>query len=190
MSIITTDQVKELLGIGVADYDAQIAAKIPYIESIVKLATRNNWNKEILVDMDSTIYLEISQEDEDEILPGAQVSGDGIPAGAYIVDIYPGGDPTSSLNGNPVIQISSAATKTQNSVRFFLGFPIGFLDIVANGIWYKINQTSTVLPSRSIASRAMKHTSVSYNGKDSEIDGRFGMPSWFIKGLPRYHRGV
>jgi len=50
MKVITLAKTKELLGITGTDQDAAIAAKIPYIDSLVKQITKNRFNFLILGD--------------------------------------------------------------------------------------------------------------------------------------------
>lgn len=199
MAIITLAQVKELLGITGSTYDAQITAKIPYIDSKVKLITNNTWNKRIYGDIENgsaniTVYEDYTLQTKaygyilDWIDAGMQLTGTGIPTGAYIIDIYPEG--TEDNENYPMITISDNCTADTDGLEIFLGFPIGHLDTVAKGVWYLIQGTSTTLPTSSVKSESMGPVSVSYSDSDNKIDGISGMPMWFVKGLPRYGSGV
>lgn len=195
MAIITLAQVKEQLGISSSDYDSAITAKLPYIDAKVKSITNNNWNKRIFGSTTSgSAYIEVSDYQNtgyDYILDwlevGQQITGTGIDTGAYVSDIWPEGTATS--DNAPQIEISSNATATNSGADLFLGFPIQFHDIVANGVWYLINGTSTTLPTNPATSESMGPASVSYSSADNKIDARYGMPAWFVKGLPKYARG-
>lgn len=199
MTVITLAQTKELLGLNDTTYDAQITAKIPYIDSKVKLITRNNWNKRVYGDItDGSDYITLYEDYTlssksygyilDFLNPGAQIYGTGIPTGAYIVNIYSEG--TEDNENYPLVQINDNCTADTTGLEIFLGFPIGYLDIVAKGIWYLIGNTSTTLPGRTLASRSFGALSVSYSDGDNKLDAKYGMPSWFVKGLPRYHGGM
>lgn len=199
MAIITLAQTKELLGISTNDYDSAITAKIPYIDSKVKLITRNNWNKLVYGDIEDgsaniTIYEDYTLQERsygyilDLLYPGAQVTGTGIPTGAYIIDIFAEG--TEDNDNYPMITISDNCTADTDGLEIYLGFPIGYLDIVAKGIWYLIDKTSTTLPTNPVASKRMGPVSVGYSNADNRLDGESGMPMWFVKGLPRFHRGI
>ena len=207
MAIITLAQVKTFLGISNTTYDAQITAMIPYVEAKVKQITRNNWNELIFgnttvdnpyilvypaynVDLGYQPY----QFDErikdvlDSLIPGQQVTGTGVASGAYITDIYANGIP-GSLTFEPAIQMSDNCTATGTTVEIYLGFPIGYLDIVAKGVWFMIGGLTTILPKNSLSGRSMGPLSVQYSAADNRLDGKSGMPMWFVKGLPIYNRG-
>lgn len=199
MAIITLAQTKELLGITASTYDASITAKIPYIDSKVKLITNNTWNKRIYGDIadgsaNITVYEDYTLQTKaygyilDWIEPGMQLTGTGIPTGAYILDIYPEG--TEDNENYPMITISGNCTADTDGLEIFLGFPIGYLDIVAKGIWYLIQGTSTTLPTNSTTSERMGPVSVTYSEADNKLDGKSGMPMWFVKGLPHYGGGM
>lgn len=208
MAIITLAQVKEFLGISDSSYDTQITAKIPYIDAKVKQITRHNWNDLVYgnTTVDNPYVLIYPAYDielgykpyqfnerikdvlEDLVFAGQQVSGTGIASGAYVDSIYPNGVP-GSLTFEPAIKLSSNCTATGTTVEIYLGFPIGYLDIVAKGVWFLIGGTSTALPKNSITGRSMGPLSVQYSASDNKLDGQSGMPLWFVKGLPRFIGG-
>lgn len=189
--MITLAQVKELLGIEETTYDVQIAAKIPYVVQKVKAITRKNWNDLIYGDITEgspyvPVYLTNKNYDDalDYILPGSQVTGEGIPEGAYVEEVYPYG--RSITNMYQQIKLSTNATASGNGIYLYMGLPIGYLDIVAKGIWYLISNTSTALPAAGVTSRRLGPASWSYSNAVSANDGKDGMPGWFVAGLPRY----
>lgn len=125
---------------------------------------------------------------EEYIEIGQLISGDGIPADAYIEEITYNGDilDVSGIQYDvPAIKLSSAATATNTSARLFIGINIAYQDIIAKGIKYLINTTNDSVGGRTVTSVG----TVSYSDHDSKIDGKYGMPSWFVKAFPRYHRG-
>jgi len=199
MQIITREQVKTQLGIATIDttYDDAIDAKLPIIDAKVKAITRNNWNKRIVgATTNADTFIEVADYPGtgcydyilDWLTIGAQISGDGMPTGAYIVDIWPDG--TTSSDNRPQIEISANATATDSSAALFLGFPISYFDIVAKGVWFLIQGTSTTLPVNPAQSQRMGPVSFTYSSSDNKIDGKSGMPSWFVKGLPRFMGGM
>jgi hypothetical protein len=133
----------------------------------------NPYSVDTLVD-----YLEI----------GDQIEGTGIPAETYIEEVYYNGDiytdGVDSFNV-PTIKLSQNATEDAGSTRLYLGINIAYQDIIAKGIQYLINGTSTSTPGRTVISVG----TVSYASEDNKTDGKYGMPSWFIKALPKYMRG-
>lgn len=199
MAIITLAQVKTQLGLSDTTYDAQITAKLPIIDSKVKLITKNNWNKRIYGDTTDasaniTLYEDYTLSVKNYgyilewVLPGSQITGTGIPTGAYITDIYAEG--TEDNENYPMVTISDNCTATASGIEMYLGFPIGYHDIVAKGIWFLIDGTSTTLPTNSATSESMGPASVSYSDADNKLDGISGMPMWFVKSLPRYGSGM
>ena len=135
------------------------------------------------------IYTDISESLE----PGQLIEGEGIPADAYIVDITSSGT-SVTISGTDYhvtyIELSAAATATQAGVLLTGGISIGYQDTIAKGIQYLINETSTALPETGIASESIGPVSVSYSAGSQKIDGKSGMPSWFVRGLPRFQRGL
>lgn len=220
MKVITLAKTKELLGIADTSQDAAITAQIPIIDSKVKQITNNRYNDQITGDITSgSLYVPVYSfyccgvsyvyrsgrvwcsginnnyviDDLEEYLQTGQlIEGDGIPAEAYIDEIYYNGG-SVELGGDtftvPVIKLSSAATATTAGNQMFIGITIGLQPTVAKGIQYLINQTSTSLPSNSLASRTIGPSSKSFAAKDQEIDNRYGMPAWFVKAFPQYQGG-
>lgn len=227
MQVITLAKTKELLGITDGDSDAAITAKLPIIDSKVKIYTRNNWeykfggnttvdsaiisvyslvpdfqtnyvnywyqdgywyNKNVSGICNPFIYTDISES----LSPGQLITGDNIPADSYITEITTNGG-TVTVSGTEYfvtyITISTNATATAAGSILTGGISIGYQDIIAKGVQYLINGTSTSLPSTGVASRGVGPLSVSFSQSDQKIDGRTGMPAWFAKGLPRYQRG-
>ena len=220
MAVITVDQVKAYTTL---TDDAAIAAMIPIIDAKVKMITGNRWNWQVIGITDSTKYVEVQSltnyagitfkrdkkgyaysginapyfiDDLYEYLNvGDQVSGDGIPAGAYIANIYANGD-TVTLGGTrysvPVIELDQAATATANDAQLFLNISIGYLPTIAKGVQWLIEQSSAASADsgqRGVLSKRMGPVSVQYGEGDSKIDGKSGMPAWFVKALPHFHGG-
>lgn len=135
------------------------------------------------------IYTDISED----LKPGQLIEGDGIPADAYIVDITSNGT-SVSISGTDYnvtyIELSEDATATESGVLLTGGISIGYQDVIAKGIQYLINGTSTAMPSTGLASRKVGPLSVSFGDNAQKIDGKSGMPQWFVKGLPKFQRGL
>lgn len=135
------------------------------------------------------VYSDISEFLE----PGQLVDGDNIPADSYIVDITSNGT-TVAISGTDYfvtfIELSAEATATESGSILTGGISIGYQDIIAKGIQYLIESTSTTLPGTGLASRSVGPLSVSFSTKSQKKDGKYGMPSWFSEGLPRFQRGL
>ena len=85
--------------------------------------------------------------------------------------------------------MSANATDTTDTSRIYLGINIAYQDIIAKGIQYLINGTSTAIPTNSLASRSLGPSSKSFSASDQKIDNKYGMPAWFVKALPKYQSG-
>lgn len=204
MRVIDRATTKELLGITTSTYDNSIDAAIPRIDSVIKLLSNQRWNYRAVgsTTEDSTtvrlssVYIAggraANYDDLEEYIEvGQLISGAGIPAGAYISEVvynWPEGVITDD-NFSLSVELSAAATATGDSITVYLGIPIGYQQIIAKGIWYLIQQTATSIPSTGFNSRRMGPLSWGMSGDDSKIDGKTGMPAWFVKAFPVYHSG-
>lgn len=220
MKVITLDKCKSLLGISDSSKDAAITANIPIIDSKVKSIMNHRLNDQVTGDIASgVLYVPVYGfvcggvnyayrsgrvwcsginnnyviDDLEEFLEvGQLIEGSGIPAEAYIDEIYYNGgsvefdDISYSV---PVIKLSIAPTETKTGNQMFIGVTIGLQTTIAKGVQYLINSTSTSLPTNSLASRAIGPTSKSFAAKDQEIDNKYGMPAWFVKAFPQYQGG-
>jgi len=193
--IITREQVKTYLGITVPDYDAQIDLYLPIIDSKVKQITGHRWNDFFYGNTKGNEYIEIVDFKGETLEAGAQISGQGIADGSYIVEVYTEAPPIevgAESYSVPLIQLNQATTSTKNSEQIFIGFPIAYLPLVAKAVWWMIDQQNTNAPTvgSGVASRTRGKVSVTFNEANSKIDGKHGVPSWFVTGLPKYHRGM
>lgn len=132
-------------------------------------------------------------EDLQEYLDiGMLISGGSIPADAYIDEVFYNGfsvaqgDDTFAI---PVITLSEAATETAGGVQLFLGFNIGLQTTVAKGIAWLITEENQKTPLAGLLSRSVGPSRLSWSVSQSQIDGRYGMPSWFVKSFPVYMSG-
>ena len=199
MKIITLAKTKELLGITDTSFDTEIARYITIIDSKVKLMTHNQYNMQIIGDVTlDSVVVPISgltnstgginnYHTLDSIMEyihvGDIVTGDNIPSDTYINEVYMSG---STI---PTIDLSANATATEGSIIITVGFNIGLQNVVAKGIQWLIEQESTSTPTAGLLSRSIGSTRLSWSVSQSEIDGRFGMPSWFVKAFPNYMSG-
>lgn len=197
MTVITKAQVKSILGITATDYDAAITAAIPRIDSIVKRITKNRFNMQLLCDtaagsadvivVESYAYNGVKTFDgvglslSDVVTNGQQVEGTGIPAGAFVTDVF--------SNGLPTLRLSAACTATGQAV-VMTGIPTDLQTVIAQGIWYIISGDKTKATDESWTSRSMGPLSVSRGSGDAnKIDGASGMPMWFIRAFPHFQGG-
>jgi len=197
--IITLAKTKELLGIDNADQDILISRYITIIDSKVKLMTHNQYNMQIIGDvtLDSVVVpisgitnstgginnnytLDTIME---YIEAGSLVTGDNIPDDTYINEVYMSG---STI---PTIDLSAVATATEASIIITVGINIGLQPTIAKGIAWLIDQESTSTPGAGLLSRSIGGTRLSWSDSQSKIDGRYGLPSWFVKAFPVYMSG-
>ena len=199
MKIITLAKTKELLGISVTDYDTEIERYITIIDAKVKLITHNQYNLQIYGDMilDSKVVNITGMTNVtgginnyhtlDDIIDfmevGSLVTGDNIASDTYINEVYLEDGVT------PTIDLSANATATESNVLITVGFNIGLQTTVAKGIQWLINEESTSIPSAGLLSRSIGPTRLSWSVSQSQIDGRYGLPSWFVKAFPTYMSG-
>lgn len=213
MKIITLAKTKELLGIDDTAQDTKITRYIPIIDSKVKQITHNRYNMQILGDtVTDSANVPISGlwnvtggiqnhwvlDDIDEyMLIGSLISGTGIPADTYIDEFFynlAASDfdfPLSSpqRKGIPTITMSANATEDGSNITIFVGITIGLQTTVAKGIAWLIDEENESIPTAGLLSRSIGPTRLSYSVSQSKIDGRFGMPSWFVKAFPVYMSG-
>lgn len=129
---------------------------------------------------------------EEYLKTGQLIEGDGIPAESYIDEIYYNGgsvvfdDVTYSV---PVIKLSVVPTETKTGNQMFLGIEIGLQSIIAKGVQYLMNTTSSSLPTNSLASRTIGPSSKSFSSKAQDKEGANGMPAWFNSAFTQYQGG-
>lgn len=206
MKVITRDRVKVLLGIADSSYDIQIDAQIPMVDAAVKQICRNNFNLQIygefvagsdIVELYSIGYdgwgkskcktwptLELEHLLR-EIPPGTMLEGDPVASDAYISEVYYSGVSQTSLV-IPSMQMNDNATAS-GDYYIYAGMNIAQQRTVAKGIWWAIGQVSTGIQSTDWKSRNVGPLSITRSEIDSKIDGKSGMPAWFVKAMPRYH---
>lgn len=199
MKIITLEKVKELLGITNTSLDTQINRYIPIIDSKIKQITNNKYNMQILGDttLDSMIVpvtgftnstgginnKYILNNVIDYLQFGDLIEGDNIPGDTYIEDVY------LSENSIPTIALSNEATATAGDVILTIGFNIGLQNTIAKGIYWLISQENTDFEELGWTSQHIGSVSIVRGVEQAKIDGRYGMPLWFVKAFPTYVSG-
>jgi fructose-specific phosphotransferase system component IIB len=212
LAIITVEQVKQYTGITTTPTDSEIQAAIYVIDAAVKKITRNKFNNQIIgktvigselveiysLSSDVAKYWEKGQQKSysddlnEYIEPGAQINGPGIPAGSFVKQIYSNGD-SVELSGNfyniPVVELSEAATASNDNAELFLNISIGYLPVIAKAVYWQTQQVNLKLPGAPAKSKTMGPLSITLSDKDSAVNGKYGVPLWLVKSLPKYHRG-
>lgn len=208
MKIITLAKTKELLGITDSSLDDKINRYIPIIDSKVKQMTKNQYNWRVLGDVTiSETEVPVSGlvnvtggiqnywtlDDVYEYLEvGMLVSGTGIPDGTYI-DAITETEGDLLINGElrsiVTITLSAAATETTAGAYLTLGFNIGNQPLIAKGIAWMIGQEDQTMPGTGVSAKSIGTVSITYSGSQAKLDGRYGMPQWFVNGLPKYMGG-
>lgn len=212
MQVIDLATTKALLGITSSDSDAAITAAIPYIDAAVKTITGNRYNVQVAGSVTSgSQYVEvwsfrtdargyyIRYDDQrfadtlgEFVQVGQLIEGEGIPSGAYIEEVYynaPSVTVSSTDKAVPTIKLSANATATNESAQLFLGINISYRPTIAKGIQWHINQLNTTITDNSWQSRSMGPVSVTKGSSADRIDGKSGMPFWFVRAFPRYMSG-
>jgi len=201
MKVISLSKAKELLGISGTTMDTAITAKIDYIDAIVKQITGNRFNYRVigqltsgsprvsLTSINTNIYRYEVETLQEFLQVGQLISGEGIPADTYIEEVYynlPTDDVVTD-NFIPEIDMSADATEDGAGVAVYLGANIAQQMIIAKGINYLIQQTSTSVDDNTWTSKTMGPVSVTRGEMNAKIDGKYGMPSWFVRAFPKYH---
>jgi hypothetical protein len=220
MKVISLAKAKDFLG-ATPPADASITAAIPVIDAKVKKITGNRFNYQIYgglvsgskmvkvwsISCNETVYnfgvgrgvsiprsginnYVLPDRLQDYLETGDQISGDGVPADTYIDEVYYNGYSYDD-SGIPVIELSATATVDDSNAQLFLGCNIALWDIIAKGINWLINQDNTSNPSNPVSSKRVGPVTLGYGSDTEKIDGKYGMPAWFVKGVQggRYMRG-
>jgi hypothetical protein len=85
----------------------------------------------------------------------------------------------------PRIELSANATAT-GQTSIMTGIPIDLQQVIAKGIWWLMQNDSTIIKDENWTSRSMGPLSISRSDSDSKIDMISGMPLWFVKAFPRF----
>jgi len=213
MQVITLNQIKSYLGIIDTTQDAAITAVLPALDAKVKEITRRSWNLQLRANIDGTEYVEVrsfgsdpfagaytentrsvgidwvADDIHDYLSAGVEVEGDGIPADTYVEEVYSVRVRTGGrLYTAPLVKLNNAATAWK-SIDITFGFNRAYHPVVAKLAWWMVNDISQDTPAGSIASKSLGDISVSYSTAGADLDGRFGVPQFAVRGLPRYGRG-
>lgn len=204
MQVITLAQVKTYLGITGSTQDAAITAMLPVIDAKVKQITGRNFNYQFIGSIVSgSSLMEIYNVNQSggkrpadialiaELPSGTQLAGTGLASGTYITDTFyyaNNGYNATDPNAMPYVVLSSPATQTNSAQYFYAGINLAYLPIIAKGVQFLMDNTNTTVIDSAWVSRSVGPLSVSRAQTDAALEARYGMPAWFIKGLPRYHK--
>ena len=203
---------------GTTTYDADIARYIPIVESTARQITGSLYLLQVVgsIVADSTtmtvssvysqtrqLYAGInstvngwgvsgagfaygdpgakSKRLSDVLQAGVRITADGIPDDTFIERVQ-------TFGGTSTVILSAAATKTQD-VEAYTDFPISFYSTIAHGVWWMIGQQKTANGDTSWVSRSVGPVSETRSESEMKIDGRYGMPAWFIKAFPAVYHG-
>ena len=202
--VITLAQVKTYLGISGTASDAAITAMLPVIDARVKLICGSNFHKQLYCktvsgSTDVTVYgddvtfnYNLNPTPDVELLlktlqAGTTIIGEGIPDNSYITEVYYEGG-LYQTTFTPYFVLNANATESNASVYLYAGINIAYHPVIAKGVQWLIDQQSTTISDGLWTSRSVGPLSTSKSATDSRIEQRYGMPAWFVKALPRYHR--
>ena len=196
MRVIDLATTKTLLGITDTSYDTEITAAIPYIDAAVKQITRNRYNYRVIGATESgSTRMSLSpggldyNDLEEYIETGMLISGTGIPANAYIAEVFYNYPTREYVTEIIEIDLSANATETGSDVSVYLGINIAYQPIIAKAVWWWTLQTNTAIKNDVWQSRRMGPVSVSKQDMDAKVDGSYGVPIWLVKALPHFHGG-
>ncbi len=210
MKVITLVKVKELLGISTTTYDTALTSAINYVDVAVKQITRDRWNYRVVAttELDSDLmfiasivsprywqmpgYIAPIDDINEYVQTGQLVSGTGIPVETYISEVfynYPDGVLIQDDEYGLQVQISEDATATGTDIAVYLGIPISYQPIIAKAVWWHTLQMNTTIADEAWKSKRMGPVSITKSDMDTKLDGKSGMPAWFVRALPKYQRG-
>ena len=202
MTVISLAQTKLFLGLSDTTYDAQITAMLPIIDAKVKQICRNNFETQLLcktVNGSATVglYGVVDQSRAYNVWPtpemamlmkdlptGTTISGDGIPDDSYIAGVEYSGVSHDSVY-LPSFSLNANATASDDDVYLKAGINTAYWPVIAKGIWWLISQTSTTITDDTWISKSFGPVSVTKGGSE-KLDGKSGMPLWFVRSLQRY----
>ena len=209
MVIITRDKVKTYLGIADTSLDTQIDLYIPLVDSITRQIIGGDFESYVVaktVDTSNEIIITaieyqtirtgndfpdvrfrsghgrdnaginqpyIIDETASFFTSGQRIEGTGIVSDSYItaVDKYSN---TLTINANAT---------ASGEITAQVGFPIGLEPMVAKMVQWMIDQTNQTTNLKAIDSKTIGPVSVNFGSQDSDIDGRYGAPSWYVKSM-------
>lgn len=202
MKVIDLETTKKLLGIQDSTFDAQITDQLPLIDATVKQICRNNFNLQIygkftagskivnVYDTGDSCRVRKSWPTPEldaltrDISTGTLLEGEAVDPVGYVSEVYYSGLSHGGIY-IPSFLLDKNAVQS-GSFFFYAGINIAYQKIIAKGIWYNIGQVSQSIDSLGWKSRNVGPLSVTKAEMDGKIDGKYGMPSWFVKALPRY----
>ncbi len=111
---------------------------------------------------------------------GQLITGTGIAADSFI-------ESASSFGAVHKIVLSAAATAS-GDISAYTSYPIGYLSTIAHGVWWQIGQQKMASGDTTWTSRTVGPVSETRSAGEMKIDGRYGMPAWFIKAFPQVYR--
>lgn len=132
----------------------------------------------------------------DTLEPGQTVTATNVPNNTHFVDVFiqEYTDTESvvnrfySYNKIVTVELSNAATATGSAIAI-VGINISYLPVIAKGINWFIAQENRTNPSGGFRTKRVGPLTLTRAEIDSEMDGRYGVPVWLVKALPKYVRG-
>lgn len=132
----------------------------------------------------------------DSLRTGQTVTADNVPSDTYFTDVFiqeysgTGRSSRSFYEYNKIIsvELSVAATAT-GSETAIVGINIAYLPIIAKGVNWFIAKENRTNPTSTFETKRVGPLTLTRSDVEADIDGRFGVPSWLVKALPKYTRG-
>ena len=181
--MITLAIVKTMLGITTSDYNTQISAMIPIVESDVRRIMGHRFNEKVYCTItegsDETTLAYLAYEPtypitrprlDHPVEPGRVIDSAAFPKGTYVL--------TSEEDGTIDVTFSEDATASSTYIRTSIS--ISQWPTLAKMIWFKISKMNINKDWNGIQSKLMGPVSVTYA---TSIDVRWGYPTDLIKDL-------
>lgn len=134
----------------------------------------------------------------DTLQPGQTISGSNVTADTHIIDVYiqefRDQRPFSGVGGfgeytkSITLELSQVAPSSA-SATVIVGMNIAYFPVISKGVNWFIQKQNTNNPDSQFRTKRVGPLTLTRSELDAEIDGRYGVPSWLVKALPRYARG-
>lgn len=130
----------------------------------------------------------------DTLEPGQSVTGDNFATDTHLVDVFIqeyrdySHRVFSQFNKLITIELSKPATATGTEVAI-VGMNVAFFPVISKAVNWFIAQENRTNPDAAFRTKRVGPLTLTLADLDAQIDGRFGVPSWLVKALPKYMVG-
>ena len=179
--MISLSKVKEMLGISVTTYDAQITAILPVVKADVMRILNHNFHERIwatIVDGESDFTyaygasetsFAVNKPVDNDIEFGRVIEGTGIPDDTYITE-YNDYDNIAYCNNS----------FTADSDRIYTSISIAQWPVISKMVWYRIQGASTTIK-ENLSAKSIGDVSVTFD--TTRMNRTYGYPQNLIDDL-------